>query len=249
MKIIGSPARTIFYLKKFQDQSPYWRIKYKLKCKSTETELSNWLENYEIKNNQPIAIIAGEQFASFGQNSRKWISPKGGIWLSAAYPIFSEKFSSQIFSLSVGIKLCEMLRQENVNVDLKWPNDIFVDSKKLIGFLPRVITRGKEIIYVRLGLGMNLLNQTPLEGISLAKVLQTKNINQYYWTAKIFKALQDSVNCNEKREYIIDSVNKFLNKSFLPKGYSPCTWKIKNVDKNGNLRIYSQTQEKLLRRF
>jgi len=46
----------------------------------------------------------------------------------------------------------------------------------LIGFLPRVIIRGKEIIYVRIGLGMNVLNYTPSEGISLSKVLQTKNI-------------------------------------------------------------------------
>ena len=76
-----------------------------------------------------------------------------------------------------------MLRQENINVFLKWPNDIFFGSKKLIGFLPRVITRGKEIIYVRIGLGMNILNYTPSEGISLSRVLQTKNINQYYWTA------------------------------------------------------------------
>ncbi len=59
---------------------------------------------------------------------------------------------------------------------MKWPNDIFFGSKKLIGFLPRVIIRGKEIIYVRIGLGMNVLNYTPSEGISLSKVLQTKNI-------------------------------------------------------------------------
>jgi len=89
-----------------------------------------------------------------------------------------------------------MLRQENINVYLKWPNDIFFGSKKLIGFLPRVITRGKEIIYVRVGLGMNVLNYTPSEGISLSKVLQTKNINQHNWTAKVHKAFNDAIECN-----------------------------------------------------
>ena len=103
--------------------------------------------------------------------------------MSAAYPIFSKEFASQIFNLSLGIKLCEMLRKENINVFLKWPNDILVGSKKLIGFLPRVITRGKEIIYVRIGLGMNVLNYTPSEGISLSKVLQTKNINCLLYTS------------------------------------------------------------------
>ena len=175
--------------------------------------------------------------------------PKGGLWLSAAYPIFSKEFTSQIFNLSLGIKICEMLRQKNINVCLKWPNDIFFGSKKLIGFLPRVITRGKEIIYVRIGLGMNVLNYTPSEGISLSKLLQTKNINEHYWTAKVLKAFHDSVECNNKTEYVIKSANKFLTKRFLPSNICPNKWKIKDIDSNGNLRIENETQLKVIRRF
>ena len=249
MKVIGSAARTVFYLRKIQGQYPSWRLQYKIKCKSTENELTNWLGYSEIKRNKPLAIIAREQFSGFGQNSKTWVSPKGGIWLSAAYPIFSKEFTSQIFNLSLGIKICEMFRKENINVYLKWPNDIFFGSKKLIGFLPRVITRGKEIIYVRIGLGMNVLNFTPSEGISLSKVLQTKNINQHFWTAKVLKALQDSVECNNKKEYVIKSANKFLTKRFLPSGFCPNTWKIKDIDSNGNLRIQNETQLKVIRRF
>ncbi len=249
MKVIGSTARTIFYLKKIQGQYPSWKLKYKIKCKSTEIELSKWLGYSEIKRNQPVAIIAREQFSGFGQNQKNWVSPNGGIWVSAAYPIFSKEFASQIFSLSVGVKICEMLRKENVNVFLKWPNDIFVGSSKLIGFLPRVITRGEEIIYVRIGLGMNVLNQTPSEGISLSKILKTRHINQNYWTAKVLKAFHDSIECNNKKEYVIKSANKFLSKRFLPSGYCPHTWKIKDIDSNGNLRIENETQEKVLKRF
>ena len=249
MKIIGSAAKTAYYLKQIQGSHPYWTLNYKIKCKSTENELSNWLRFKELKRDRPIAIIAREQFAGFGQYSKKWVSPKGGIWLSAAYPIFSNKFSSEIFSLSLAIRLCEMLREENIKVDLKWPNDIFFGSKKLIGFLPRVITRGKEIIYVRIGLGMNFLNKTPSEGISLFKLLTISNKSEYYWTAKILKALHDAISCNERKEYIIDAANKFLTKCYLPRGYSSDEWTIKDVDHNGNLRIYSQTQEKVLTRF
>ncbi len=249
MKIIGSAAKTSFYLKKIQGQYPSWRLQYKIKCKSTENELTQWLGYSEIKRNQPVAIIAREQFSAFGQNSKTWVSPKGGIWLSAAYPIFSKEFSSQIFNLSLGIKICEMLRKENINVCLKWPNDIFFWFKKLIGFLPRVVTRGNEIIFVRLGLGMNVLNYTPSEGISLSKVLQTKNINQYYWTANVLKAFHDSIECNNKKEYVIKSANKFLAKRFLPSGFCPQTWKIKDIDANGNLRIVNETKLKVITRF
>ena len=249
MKIIGSVAKTVFYLKKIQGQYPNWRLLYKIKCKSTENELTRWLRYSEIKRNQPVAIIAREQISAFGQNSKIWVSPKGGIWLSAAYPIFSKEFSSHIFNLSLGIKICEMLRKENINVCLKWPNDIFFGSKKLIGFLPRVITRGEEIIYVRIGLGMNVINYTPSEGISLSKILQTKNINQHYWTAKVLNAIHDSVECNKRKEYVIKSANKFLTKRFLPSGISPNKWKIKDIDSNGNLRIENETQLKVIRRL
>ena len=47
---------------------------------------------------------------------------------------------------------------------------------------------------------MNVLNYTPSEGISLSKVLQTKNINQHYWTAKVLKAFYDSIECNKRKE-------------------------------------------------
>ena len=96
-----------------------------------------------------------------------------------------------------------MLNKESIKVDLKWPNDIFFNSKKLIGFLPRVITRGKDTIYLRIGIGMNLLNKTPLEGIALSEILKTKNICEYYWTAKILKTINESVECNDKKDYII----------------------------------------------
>ena len=142
-----------------------------------------------------------------------------------------------------------MLREENINVCLKWPNDIYFGSKKLIGFLPRVVTRGKEIVYVRIGLGMNVLNYTPLEGISLSKVLKTKNINQHYWTAKVLQTFNDSIECNNKKEYVIKSANKFLTKRFLPSGFCPHTWQIKDIDSDGNLRIQNETQLKVLRRF
>ena len=182
MKVLGSAAKTAYYYKKIQGFCPNWKLQYKLKCKSTEYELTNWLQDSPIKRYKPLAIVAKEQLSGVGQNSRPWFSPKGGIWLSAAYPIFSTEFSSDLLSLSFAIKLCEMLSMESIKVDLKWPNDIYYDSKKLIGFLPRVITRGKEIIYLRIGFGMNFLNKTPSEGISLSEILNTKTVSYTHLT-------------------------------------------------------------------
>ena len=91
MTVSGSKAKTIYYLKRIQGLYPLWRLEYKIKCGSTEHELSKLLDCSEIKRNQPIAIVTRQQFAGFGQNSRFWFSPEV-VFGYAAYPIFSEKF-------------------------------------------------------------------------------------------------------------------------------------------------------------
>ena len=115
MKVLGSVAKTAYYYKKIQGHDPHWKLKYQLKCRSTEYELTSWLKDYPIKKNKPIAIVAQEQFSGIGQNSRSWLSPKGGIWLSAAYPIFSSKFSSEIFCLSFAASSCSQFVSDSTS--------------------------------------------------------------------------------------------------------------------------------------
>ena len=249
MKVLGSSAKTAFYYKKIKGFYPDWHIIYKLKCSSSEDELTRILKKTTIIKSRPVVIVAKEQFSGIGQKSRRWFSPRGGIWLSAAYPIFSDKFSNNIFTLSVAVKLCEMLRRESIEAYLKWPNDIIFDSKKLIGFLPKVISRGKETMYVRIGLGMNLLNKTPSEGVSLSQVLQTKRISEHFWTARILKSINEAICCNDKKRYIIKEANRHLLKKYLPSDYNKSDWMIKDIDNNANLRIYNKTKEKKITMF
>ena len=97
MKVIGPAAKTVFYLKKIKGQYPTWRLIYKLKCKSTENELTKLLDYSAIKNNQPVAIIAREQFSGVGQNSKNWVSPKGGDLVKRSLPnIFKRICKSNI---------------------------------------------------------------------------------------------------------------------------------------------------------
>ena len=223
-------------------------IEYYQRLGSTNKEAWELIENGEATHG--MIIITDHQFKGKGRSGNSWfMSPSKGIAMSL---ILLESLSfkiARLIPLVAGIAMAKTLNNRGFSPKLKWPNDIFFGSKKLIGFLPRVITRGKEIIYVRVGLGMNVLNYTPSEGISLSKVLQTKNINQHYWTAKVLKAFYDAIECNKKKEYVIKSANKFLTKSFLPSGYCPHTWKIKDIDSNGHLRIENETQLKVIRRF
>ena len=245
MKINGSAAKTLFFYKKKKEYFPNWKLIYKFKCSSTEHELDKYLKLNNLKN-IPIAIFSRSQSSGFGRYERRWFAPNGGIWLSAAYPIKSKTFISEIFSISIAYKLCEMLSEESIKVSLKWPNDIFYGSKKLIGFLPKVITMGEQIKYVRIGLGMNLNNQSPSQGISLCKILNKKNLSEPYWSSKILHVLHEAIYINKKRDFIIGGANKFLNKTYLPKEYIDQGWIIKHIDSRGALVICKDQYQKII---
>ncbi len=218
---------------------------YKYKCCSTEIELNKYLKKNELKEFHPIAIFSSKQAKGVGQNGRKWISPQGGIWLSAAYPIFSKDFYTDIFPVSIAFFICEMFYKKSIEVKIKWPNDIFYGSKKLLGFLPKLITRGNEVLYAKIGIGMNLNNVTPDEGISLSNILGKKNLSESYWSSNILKVLNKAILHNKNKKQIIYGANKFLNKECLPSGYDK-NWTIKGIDEMGGLRIFNDNHKKTL---
>jgi len=246
VKVIGSSAKTSFFYKNGLNNFPHWKLIYKYKCSSTEIELNKYLKKNKLKEFHPIAIFSRKQAQGVGQHGRKWISPQGGIWLSAAYPIYSKDFSTQIFPVSIAFFLCEMFYKKSIEVKIKWPNDIFYGSKKLIGFLPKLIIRGNRVIYAKIGIGMNLNNFTPDEGISLSNILSKKNLSESYWSSKILKVLNKAILHNKNKKQIIFGANKFLNKEYLPSGYAN-NWKINEIDEMGSLRIYNDNYQKTIK--
>ena len=246
MKVIGSSAKTSFFYKYDSNNLPNWKLIYKYQCSSTENELNKYLKKNQLKEFLPVAIFSSKQSQGVGQNGRQWISPQGGIWLSAAYPIFLKDFSTDIFSVSIAFFLCEMLYKNSIEVKIKWPNDIFYGSKKLIGFLPKLKIRGNKVLYAKIGIGMNLNNLTPYEGISLSSILNKKNLSESYWSSKILKVINKAILCNKDKNQIIYGANKFLNKQFLPRGYDN-SWSVNEIDKMGNLKIFKDKYHRTIK--
>ena len=112
-------------------------------CASTEIELSNWIAEKPVKQDQPKAIFASCQKYGQGQFGRNWYSPKGGVWVSAAIKIEGQfQNTSELYGLAVALALVERIELIGGNVKIKWPNDLFINGKKLAGILPRVFFRG-----------------------------------------------------------------------------------------------------------
>ena len=77
-------------------------------------------------------IIAERQTAGRGRLERKWTSPKGGIWFSVIIHPKFDVSTSTLVPIAGAVALSKSIKSIlNIDVSVKWPNDITMDGKKL----------------------------------------------------------------------------------------------------------------------
>lgn len=105
-----------------------------------------------------------------GRRGKTWISPAGsGIWMSLVLrPKMSPQYASMLTILSAmavvdGIKSAvKKATGTEVDCQIKWPNDIVVNKKKVCGILTELSAEMDQINYVVIGIGINV-NTTDFE--------------------------------------------------------------------------------------
>ena len=165
-----------------------WQLRWKPVCASTENDLSDWLIEKPFNEELPRALIAARQTHGIGQRGRTWHAPLGGVWISAAIPLFGQK-SAGLLGLAVAVAMAQRLERSSVSVQIKWPNDLMVGNRKLAGFLPRIVYRGETLRFGRIGLGLNVRNNIPMGGTSLAEILRPINCRPFLWASEVLIVL------------------------------------------------------------
>ncbi len=112
-------------------------------------------------------IIAAEQTAGRGQWGRSWVSQKGGLYLSLAISPQLAINSGYQLTLATAWGIAEQLRKYGVDVEIKWPNDLVLDNRKLGGILTETKVRAGKITQAVIGVGINWKNPVPSTGINL----------------------------------------------------------------------------------
>jgi len=99
-------------------------------------------------------VITDEQTAGKGRIKRVWLSPKGSIALSVIlYPSVAYlPFLTMLASLAVihSIEAVTGLKSQ-----VKWPNDVLINGKKVCGVLIESNVRGDIVDYAIIGIGVN----------------------------------------------------------------------------------------------
>ncbi len=103
-------------------------------------------------------VIANEQTKGRGRMQRTWHSqPDDGIWMSVILrPDIPPHQASQL-TLFTAISIVETLQQFfDLPFKIKWPNDIFVEDKKIAGILTEMKGELDTIDYMIVGIGINV---------------------------------------------------------------------------------------------
>ncbi|MFT7388887.1 MAG: BirA family biotin operon repressor/biotin-[acetyl-CoA-carboxylase] ligase [Candidatus Endobugula sp.] len=102
--------------------------------------------------------LAEYQSAGKGRRGRKWVSPFGhNIYLSLAWEFDGGASQLEGLSLAVGVAIVQSLREIGLEkAELKWPNDILLDKKKLGGILLEMQGDPSGVCQVVIGVGINV---------------------------------------------------------------------------------------------
>ena len=104
-----------------------------------------------------LLVGAEMQTSGRGRQGRAWASPPGaGLYVSII--LRPAAHVAPLLTLAAGVAAADGIREATgLTVSLKWPNDVFVGTRKLAGILAEAGTSAAAVNFVVLGIGINLM--------------------------------------------------------------------------------------------
>lgn len=103
--------------------------------------------------------IAEYQQAGRGRRGRHWFSPFGAnLYMSMYWRLEQGPAAAMGLSLVVGIVIAEALQSAGAkDVRVKWPNDLYLNDRKLAGILVELSGKTGDMAHIVIGAGINLM--------------------------------------------------------------------------------------------
>ena len=142
-------------------------------------------------------VCVESQTRGRGTRGKKWISKRGNLFISIFFQL-KEKYPPFNEFLAINSLIVSNVIQYYCNkstISLKFPNDIFVNKKKICGILQEVITL-KEKKFLIIGIGLNILSSPELK--------------VQYKATDIFTESQKKPNKNEVLKKLVISYENFF---------------------------------------
>ena len=142
-------------------------------------------------------VYADIQTKGRGTYGREWISDKGNLFGSIFFPLKNNYPPFNEFSMINPLIISDVIKHfcEMKNINLKFPNDIFVNGKKICGILQELIVSNSRKFLI-IGIGVNIVSNP--------------DINNKYKATNILLETQKNPKIKEIIDLIVSSYEKFF---------------------------------------
>ena len=103
-------------------------------------------------------VYAEEQTAGRGRGSRRWVTPPGAALAFSLVlrPLFSRQQTIPLYSALGALAVCEALAALGLYPEIKWPNDVLLNRRKVCGVLAESVWQGGQVDCIVVGVGLNV---------------------------------------------------------------------------------------------
>ena len=140
-------------------------------------------------------VIAERQTEGKGRLGRKWISPKGNLYLSVILRPRIPMHRAPLITLMGAVAVAAAIRTTcELTAGIKWPNDILISGRKVSGLLTEMSAEQDRIRHLVLGIGVDVnmdLGQFPTDIQSLTTTLAKESGTAINRTALLQQVLRD----------------------------------------------------------
>ena len=210
---------------------------------------SESLRQIESGNTENRVVVANSQTAGRGRRGRQWLSPKNaGIYLSLTRRFSMQARVLQALSLVTAISVLEALWELGAQgLQLKWPNDVLFEKRKLAGILLELQQKDASR-FVVFGIGVNIeLSAESLERIDRPATDLNSIISEPPSRVILLAALLNKL-CHNLVKYESSGFSSFeerwneldcyrMNDIEIQNGESRLTGKSLGVDSEGSLLL------------
>lgn len=146
-------------------------------------------------------VYAGMQSAGKGQYGRAFNSPLGGLYFSLTLQPNLNMEHLPLVTLATGLACHDVIQSKwGLQPQIKWPNDIYLDDKKVAGILcENVISNsaGTQCATVVIGVGLNVNNTLEDFPIELRSIVTT-----------LYEHLKEQLDLGSLRSLLVDAIVK-----------------------------------------
>ena len=160
-----------------------------LLLKPVTTSTNDDVRKIALKGVHSVLVCSSKQTQGRGQRQRQWVSPEGNIYLSTL--LNTRTAIDGRLALEIALNILQMPSLQNLDLQVKWPNDLYSRQGKWGGILVEPISPHQVIVGVGINLEPVLKAQIDQHATSLRE-LGLQDISRIQLVAELYMAIQQA---------------------------------------------------------